>query len=146
MKRLKASHPEIRIMVLTMHAEPAIIKSIIKEQPNAFLLKNTDTGELTNAIAAVLEGKTFYAREVQQVLIEDIQGKGEPGSNIIPALSARELEVLQLIAEECTTQEIADRIFLSTNTIETYRQNLLRKLEAKNSAGLVAKAYQLGIL
>lgn len=63
----------------------------------------------------------------------------------MPALSASEKEVLGLIAGELTTQEIADKIFLSINTIETYRQNLLKKLDAKNSAGLVAKAYQLGL-
>ncbi|MCL9805459.1 response regulator transcription factor [Flavobacterium amniphilum] len=145
-KKIRSFNPDIKIMVLSMHNEAAMVKTILKENPQGYLLKNTDQDELFLAITTIREGNRYYSPAVQSLLIDDIQGVAAPQASIIPVLSPREKDVLLLIAQECTTQEIADRLFLSANTVETYRQNLLRKLEAKNSAGIVAKAYQYGLI
>lgn len=146
MKKLRSLNPAIQIMVLSMHNEAAMVKTVLKENPQGYLLKNTDQEELFLAITNIREGNRYYSPAVQAVLIDDIQGVAAPQASIIPVLSQREKDVLLLIVQECTTQEIADRLFLSGNTVETYRQNLLRKLDAKNSAGIVAKAYQFGLI
>ena len=146
MKKLRSLNPAIQIMVLSMHNEAAMVKTVLKENPQGYLLKNTDQEELFLAITTIREGNRYYSPAVQSVLIDDIQGVAAPQASIIPVLSQREKDVLLLIVQECTTQEIADRLFLSGNTVETYRQNLLRKLDAKNSAGIVAKAYQFGLI
>jgi DNA-binding NarL/FixJ family response regulator len=146
MKQLRSLNPSIQIMVLSMHNEAAMVKTVLKENPQGYLLKNTDQEELFLAITTIREGNRYYSPAVQAVLIDDIQGVAAPQASIIPVLSQREKDVLLLIVQECTTQEIADRLFLSANTVETYRQNLLRKLDAKNSAGIVAKAYQFGLI
>ncbi|MFC4818508.1 MULTISPECIES: response regulator [unclassified Flavobacterium] len=146
LKKIRSSHPTIAVMVLSMHNEAAMVKTVLKENPQGYLLKNTDQDELFLAIRTIREGQRYYSPAVQAVLIDDLQGVTPPQASIIPVLSPREKDVLLLIVAECTTQEIAERLFLSVNTVETYRQNLLRKLEAKNSAGIVARAYQYGLV
>lgn len=146
MSKAKSICPKIKTMILSMHSEAAMVKTILKEQPDGYLLKNTDQNELLTAITTIKSGNKYYSPAIQTILIDDIQGLKENNASIIPVLSPREKEVLELIAKEHTTQEIANQLFLSPNTVETYRQNLLRKLDAKNSAGIVAKAFQLGLL
>jgi DNA-binding NarL/FixJ family response regulator len=146
MKKIRSLSPDIKIIVLSMHNETAMVKTILKENPQGYLLKNTDQEELFLAINTIREGNRYYSPAVHSLLIDDIQGVAVPQTSIIPVLSPREKDVLLLIVQECTTQEIADRLFLSANTVETYRQNLLRKLDAKNSAGIVARAYQYGLI
>ncbi|MEL6251216.1 MAG: response regulator transcription factor [Bacteroidota bacterium] len=139
--------PSLKIIVLSMHNESKVIKSILKLNPDGFILKNTDAEELVHAIRSVMSGKQYYSEEIKNILVDDLRGISAPSTGkLIPSLSQREQEVLELIANEMTTSEIAEKLFLSLHTIETYRKNLLRKLEAKNSVGLVARAYQLGIL
>jgi DNA-binding NarL/FixJ family response regulator len=146
MKKIRNICPNTKIMVLSMHSEAAMVKTILKEQPEGYLLKNTDQDELFLAITTIIEGSKYYSPAIQTILIDDIQGVISQKSSIIPVLSPREKEVLILITKEFTTQEIANHLYLSANTVETYRQNLLRKLDAKNSAGIVAKAYQFGLI
>lgn len=146
MKEIRRLTPHVKVMVLSMHSEAAMVKTILKEQPDGYLLKNTDQKELFHAITMIKEGNKYYSPAIQTVLIDDIQGTAAQKPSIVPVLSPREKEVLVLIAKEFTTQEIAAELFLSANTVETYRQNLLRKLDAKNSAGIVAKAYQFGLI
>lgn len=135
-----------QIMAISMHTEVAIVKAMLKENPNAYLLKNTNTEELKAALQALENKETFYCEAVKNILLNDVRGIERNDNNIIPKLSPRELEVLELMVAEKTTAEIAKSLFLSDHTVETYRKNLLRKLDAKNSVGLVAKAFQLGIL
>ncbi|MEM6806046.1 MAG: response regulator transcription factor [Bacteroidota bacterium] len=143
----KEKFSDLKFIVLSMHNEVKIVKSILKLNPDAFLLKNTDAQELMKAIEAVMQGKSYYSEEIKDILVDHLRGvEHKDNLPLIPSLSQREKEVLNLITQEMTTTEIAEKLFLSLHTIETYRKNLLRKLEAKNSAGLVAKAYQLGLI
>ena len=147
LERIKGDYPGVKVMVLSMHNEAHIVKSVLKLDPNAYLLKNTDSQELIKAIECISAGEVYYGEEIKTVLINSLRGVERADSSLhIPTLSKREKEVLNLIAQEKTTAEIAEELFLSLHTIETYRKNLLRKLEAKNSVGLVAKAYQYGLM
>ncbi|VXB01239.1 Two component transcriptional regulator, LuxR family [Flavobacterium sp. 9AF] len=145
--KVKKSKPSVKVIVLSMHTENAIVKNVLKNAPDAYLLKNSEEKDFFSALDAVQKGEKYYCNSIKNILLDSATGnKKTSNSSIIPILSKREKQVLELIAKEFTTQEIADKLFLSVNTIETYRQNLLLKLGAKNSPGIIAKAYQYGIL
>ena len=110
-----------------------------------YLLKNTDKYELINAIRAVAAGKTYFSKEVTDVIMRGLMDKKNEEEQK-PKISRREKEVLQLIAAEMTTQEIASQLFLSEKTVESHRAALLSKLNARNIAGLIKAAIRWQLL
>lgn len=140
--KLKEDYPDIKILILTMHKEERMISYLMEIGANGYLLKDTTREELKTAILTVYK-KGFYFNEfVSKALLKGLKNKsGKPltiGKDY--HLTSRELEVLQLIAKEYTTAEIAEKLFLSVRTIEGHRKNLISKLGVKNSAGLLIKA------
>ncbi|WP_046758110.1 response regulator [Kordia jejudonensis] len=140
--KLQAEYPEVKILILTMHKEERMISYLMEIGANGYLLKDTTGEELEEAIKTVVR-KGFYFNEfVSQALLKGLKNKsGKPlkiGKDY--HLTAREFEVLELIAQECTTAEIAEKLFLSVRTIEGHRKNLISKLGVKNTAGLLIKA------
>jgi DNA-binding NarL/FixJ family response regulator len=108
---------------------------------NGFILKSSDTDEILEAIQQVLHNGKYFGKQVQDLLL----GKSSQNS-LLPALTKRELEVLRLIAEGHTNQEIADKLFISAWTVDTHRKNLLLKFNAKNTAILIRLAASEGLL
>jgi DNA-binding NarL/FixJ family response regulator len=137
--RIKTNFPSMGIIVLTMHNEKPYIKAVKELGVNGYLFKNTANEILTQAIRKVSEGGEYFPAEVLYILnqqtVEDVIN-----------LSKRELEVLSLIAQEYSNADIADKLFLSVETINTHRKNLLRKLDVRNTAGLVKTAIQLKLI
>lgn len=146
LSEIRQNYQGQKVMVLSMHQEVSVVKSILKLNPEAFLSKHADEEVFVEAITAVKKGEVYYGEDIKSILIDSLRGADTSPSEMVPTLSQREKEVLELIVQEFSTKEIAEKLFLSLHTIETYRKNLLRKLDAKNSVGLVAKAYQLGLL
>lgn len=131
-KNLNTHFPEIKILVLSMHKNPNHIEGI-----DGYLLKDTDKEELISAInGIVLHGKKYYINPPSD---EDFVFKKT-------ILSQREKEIIQLIAQEFTTEEIAEKLFISKHTIESHRKNIFLKLQVKNIAGLIKKAIYLGVI
>lgn len=122
----------------------AAIRHFMKNGARGYLSKSAGQDEILQAIRTVASGKDYLHPDVALALAT-AQPRNTP-SNYIPKLSMREKEVLQLILEECTTQEIAERLFISVNTVETHRNHLLQKLGAKNLAGLVRIAIEKGLV
>lgn len=137
--RVKNSYPNLRIIVLTMHNEKPYIKAVKELGVDGYLLKNTANETLIHAIKMVFAGSIYFPAEVLNILN---QQTFEEAIN----LSKRELEVLGLIAQEYSNADIAEKLFLSVETINTHRKNLLRKLDVKNTAGLVKAAIQLKLI
>ncbi|WP_298418596.1 response regulator transcription factor [uncultured Kordia sp.] len=140
--KLQEEYPNVKVIILTMHKEERMISYLMEIGANGYLLKDTTREELEEAIKTVVR-KGFYFNEfVSQALLKGLKNKsGKPlkiGKDY--HLTARELEVLELIAQECTTAEIAEKLFLSVRTIEGHRKNLISKLGVKNTAGLLIKA------
>lgn len=146
MQTLRSNDIHCHIIIISMHIEIKMVKAVLKENPDGYLLKNTNNEELLLAIKTIENGEQYFCDGVKKLLINNVRGVKSSRHNLIPKLSPREMEVLQLIIKEKTTNEIASELYLSLHTIETYRKNLLKKFNAKNSVGLVAKAFQLGIL
>lgn len=140
--KLQEEYPEVKILILTMHKEERMISYLMEIGANGYLLKDTTREELEEAIKTVYK-KGFYFNEfVSQALLKGLKNKsGKPltiGKDY--HLTSREIEVLELIAKEFTTAEMAEKMFLSVRTIEGHRKNLISKLGVKNTAGLLIKA------
>ena len=146
-KELKSEENCPKIIALTMHGNAGYINKMIKAGVDGYLLKNTGREELLQAIEAVMSGNRYFSREVTDLLVAGMHETKKPKtSDFIQKLTRREKEILQLIIDEMTTDEIAAKLFISSSTVITHRKSLLRKLNAKNVAGLVKKAFEFGLL
>jgi len=140
-KKLSKTHPSVKILGLSMYNDKDYITDILKAGARGYVLKNTGKDSLMNAIATLQSGSTYLSEEVSKTLLSSFM-KSQTGDQLIEKLSDREREVLDCIASGLTTHEIADKLFISKNTVETHRKNLLYKLKAKNTAELVNNAYK----
>jgi len=140
---IKSEFPQIKTLVVSMLEDPKRIKTLTEANANGYISKNAEKTELLKAIKTILEGENYFSPRIKQILMEAMfSEKSKPEVS----LSKREIEVLKLIAQEFTTQEIADKLFLSKHTIESYRKNLISKLGVRNLAGLTRYAVEKGML
>ena len=140
-RELLRKHPNIKVLGLSMYNDREYISDILKAGARGYILKNTGKETLLNAIRSLQSGGSFLADEVSKTLLNSFI-KNPAFGHIIEKLSDREKEVLECIATGLTTHEIADQLFISKNTVETHRKNLLYKLKARNTAELVNNAYK----
>lgn len=147
-KQLRATLPDVKIMALSMFSDESYISAMLGLGAQGYLLKNTGKVELCAAIRSLASGKTYFSKEVTDVVMRGLMQSrsGAAGSKEVPKISRRELEVLRLIMDEKTTPEIAGILFLSEKTVESHRAALLAKLGARNTAGLVKAALHWKLL
>lgn len=143
-RHLKEKHPEVRILILTMHESAPFVKRLLEIGVDGYALKNSSKAELLAAIQAVHKGKQYYSHQVVGAVMDSLRGTGKTPADEVE-LTPRELDVLRLLAQEFTTPEIAEKLFISPHTVESHRKNLLSKLGKKNTAGLVAWAVKMGL-
>jgi two-component system, NarL family, response regulator DegU len=146
-KKIISKHPEVKIIMISMHDELQIISDLIEIGVHSYLLKNAETEEVHKAILSVINNDFYYNQLVSKALHKKIQKDGINNSDVPSRgdVSPRETEVLQLICQELTMKEIGEKLFLSEQTIHTHRKNLMKKTKAKNAVGLVKFAFQHGI-
>ncbi|MCC6685030.1 MAG: response regulator transcription factor [Bacteroidia bacterium] len=145
-KQVKKKFPEIKVIMLTMFGTRDYIEKLLRAGANGYILKNTGKEELTTAIEKVMQGESYFSKEVTERIMEGLQGKKTETNPMMVELTEREKDVLRLIAQELTSHEIAEKLFISFHTVETHRKNLISKLQVKNIAGLVKYAVQNGLL
>ncbi|NER80762.1 MAG: response regulator transcription factor [Leptolyngbya sp. SIO1D8] len=146
-KKMKKLHPLVNVLALTMYDEGGLISSMVKNGAKGYILKNTGKAELLAAIKAVHKGETFFPGKIKDILLTNMMGKkSQQSAFFIPKLTSREKEIITLIVHEFTTQEIADKLFISVKTVETHRKHLLQKLNVRNTAGLVRIAVEKGLV
>lgn len=141
-KVLQKRYPDIKIIVLSTHFNKAFVLNMIEVGASAHLSKETPLEEVEKTIREVAEKAYYYNDEVLAIITENLRNKQRPKPSFSVQLTARESEILQLICEQYTAQEIADKLFISRRTVEGHRNNLLTKLNCKNIAGLVVCALQ----
>jgi len=144
-KYLKIHYPDLKIILLSMHNDERLITYMMEIGANGYLLKDEEPEQVKEAIESVMEKDFFFNEYVSKALLKGVKGKNEPTPATISMraadnLTKRELEVLQLICQECTTAEIASQLFISVRTVEGHRKNLLEKTGVRNMAGLVIYA------
>lgn len=136
---IKQSYPELRIIMLTTYKEFSIAKRALHNGAHGYILKNAESEEMLLGIETVNRGEQFLCEDINLLL--------KAKKNEEPVwLSNREKEVLKHIADGQTTREIADIIFRDIETVRTYRKNLLIKLDAKNTAEMVKKGYEMKLI
>jgi DNA-binding NarL/FixJ family response regulator len=145
---LKRDYPETKVLMLTMIQNEEYMIHFMQAGAGGYLLKDTEPKELEHAVRKVMETGTYLSDAVSQAVMKQLMASKPVEANFDSShnLGERELEVLRLICKEFTTQEIAEQLFLSTRTIETYRKRLLEKTGARNSAGLVMFAMENGLI
>jgi len=144
-KQLLKNNPDLKIIALTNFDETSFVKRILTNGAQGYLLKNTDKNELLEAIKTVVSGEQYLQRDIQKKLLFQAVGK-TTNSTLLTKLTRREKEVLQAISEELTTKEISEKLFISPKTVETHRMNLMSKLGAKNSVGIIKIAIEKQLL
>ena len=145
MKAIREKYPNQPVIALTMLGESQHIKQMLALGVNGYLLKNSGEEEILKAIEKVMNGDSFYSLEVTQAIFNDLSGKKvKPKTRLTleTPLSDREKEVLKLIVQEMSNQEIADKLFISVRTVDAHKRNMLEKTGAKNIAGLVMYAVE----
>lgn len=142
LQKLSGLYPNLKLIVLTMHEEPEYILKSMNSGAHAYLLKNVEPQELQKAIMTVVNGGKYYTQTVAGIIMDSLS-KTEPDQE---SLTPRELEVLKLICHGMSNNQIANELFISIRTVEKHRVNVLKKMQAVNTADLVRKAIDKGLL
>lgn len=136
---VKQKFPSVFIIGLSTFNQQSFIQKMIDNGASGYLLKNASKDELLQGIQAVVKGKMYYSLEAAQALRNDADSK-------VPVITRRQKEMLELIAEGLTNNEIAEKLFISVATVDTHRKNLLARFEVKNTAALIKMAIQMKLI
>jgi DNA-binding NarL/FixJ family response regulator len=135
---IKAKHPEVMVLALSSYNEGHYINAMMEKGASGYVIKNADKEELLQAIYEVNKGRTYLCFEAGHAARKESNN----AKKLLPPLTRREKEVLQLIAEGYTNPEIAEKLFVSSATVDTHRKSLLAKLDVKNTALLIRFAME----
>ena len=140
------SLPEAKVIALSMHTDKRFVMGMLRAGASGYLLKDCASQELANAIVSVASNKKYLSPDIAGVVIEDsLYGVQQGGETVSSMLSAREREVLQLIAEGWSTKQIAAHLYVSVKTVETHRRQIMKKLDLHNIADLTKYAIREGL-
>lgn len=144
-KKIKRNFPHTKVIAVSSYVRYSYIHRMLKNGALSYISKSTDTDILIKAIKKVNNGERFLTNEIQEILFSG-EDKSNSNSDFLNKLTRREKEVLNLIAKELTSKEIAKELFLSEETIRSHRKNIFAKFEVKNVAGLIKKASDNGLI
>lgn len=145
-KRIPHESPKTRIIILSMHADPAYVKKALRAGAVGYLLKGASVVELPLAVQAVMRGESYLTPKISSSVVEQILGQDEQGSDPLEDLTTRQREILQLIAEGQSTKEIAGILDISVKTVESHRLRMMDRLGIHDVPGLVRFAIRAGLI
>jgi len=147
-REILSKDPQANIVILSMYDDEDYISRCLEYGVKGYVVKNESGGELDYAIKTVLQGKNYFSRQAQDVIFkkysQNVTRKKSREDTV--KLTKREIEIIKLIAEGLTSQQMADKLFISPRTVETHRANLMKKVGVKNAVELVKKVQQLDLL
>jgi DNA-binding NarL/FixJ family response regulator len=144
--RLVALDPSIRVLILSMHTSEEYVLRALRAGCAGYLLKRSAVSELEVAVRAVARGETYLSPAVSKQVVDDYVGRTGGAADPIDALTPRQREILQLVAEGNTSKEIAERLGLSFKTVEAHRAQIMERLGVRDLAGLVRFAVRVGLV
>ncbi len=145
-RRILAQQPDTRVLALTMHADPRYVRDMLQAGAVGYVLKNCAFEELAAAVRTVAGGGVHLSREVAGSVVNLARGEEAPPRSGAALLSPREREVACLVAQGLTSREIADRLHMSENTVESHRRRALHKLNLRNVAQLTRFVLSQGLI
>lgn len=148
-KKLILDYPDIKIAILSMHQEAAIIKELMQIGVKGYMLKTIPKEELNFALTKINNGEQYFNADITNALLENKSTSHstlKKQSPLVDTLTAREKEIIKLLSEGFTNSQIGEQLFISARTVDTHRTNLMRKLDLHNVASLVRFAFQNRII
>jgi DNA-binding NarL/FixJ family response regulator len=143
-KKILKLYPQIKIVAFSSFDDSSMVKQILRAGARGYILKNADWQTITKAIHTVMSGEQFIDEAIQKILLQESL-TGQRRSLYEVPITKREKEILKLVSEGLSSQQIAEKLFISVRTVETHRQNLNQKLDIKNTAGLIKEAMKRGL-
>ena len=140
-KSVRNEYPDTNVLVLSTYVEEEYITSAFEAGALGYLPKDTNEEEFIAAIKSVANGDVYYTHEVSNILTRSLINKKRSHEEYLE-LTEREIEILKLVVEGLSNKMIADKLFISVRTVDTHRRNIMEKVDAKNSADLVRKAFE----
>ena len=144
--RLKKDHPQIKIIVLSMHASEEYVLQALRAGASGYLVKDSAPLELALALQAVARGETYLSPPISRQVVDSYMQRVGQTDDPLAVLTGRQREILQLIAEGSSTKDIARKLNLSVKTVETHRAQLMERLDIHEVAGLVRFAIRHGLV
>jgi two-component system, NarL family, response regulator DegU len=146
-RRLRATVPEARVVILTMHGEESVIDRALRAGAAAYLLKDCSTDEVAQTLRAVAAGDTDLSADLARSMLAELPGPSEAAAEpVASVLSQREAEVLQLFADGCSTIEVGQRLYISAKTVKNHLASIYEKLDARDRTQAVLTAVRMGII
>jgi DNA-binding NarL/FixJ family response regulator len=146
LERLRTDHPGTKVILLSVHADPAFIQSAIALGADGYILKNGRVAEIVGAIRETIAGGSYFSPAVAREIVEQLRSPRPEPDDPFSLLSGREREILHRIAEGLSAKEVAVELGLSTKTVEAHRTSLMRKLGVRKATELVRYALRHGLI
>jgi len=143
-RMVKAEFPHIQVLILSMYNNAAAVKEAVFSEADGYILKNAGRDELLKALHRISNGGTFFSQDIIPIIYNQYNQQKSQDEKLI-LLSPREREILSLIVKEFTSEEIAEKLFISKKTVDNHRQHILEKTNCKSTVGLVKFAVKLGL-
>lgn len=139
-RQITQTYPDVKVLALTMHDEELYLVKMMEAGAVGYILKDLGKDELLKAINEIVSGRRYFSPEITISVIKELTSPTKQSAIFENPLTSREIEVLELICQELTNQEMADKLSISIRTVDAHRRNLLEKTNSKNTAGLVKYA------
>ena len=146
LERLRTDHKNTKVILLSVHSDPAFIQSAIGLRADGYVLKNGPAAEIVTAVREVMKGGSYFSPAVAREIVEQVRAPKSESANPFTLLSSREREVLNLIADGLSAKEVATELSISTKTVEAHRTSLMRKLGVRKATELVRYALRHGLI
>lgn len=141
-KPLRLKYPEMRIIVISVHNEYAVINSVLQEGAQGYIQKNASVEEIVAGVDQVIKGNKFLCSQTKNI----VERKSKDELKSVPKLTRREKEVLTEASLGLTTGQIAEKLFISPHTVESHRKNLIEKFDSKNLSSAIKLALEYGLI
>jgi DNA-binding NarL/FixJ family response regulator len=145
-ERIKARWPEVRVLVVSGHADSNHVLRALRAGADGYLLKDSATSELGAAVASVVAGEAYLSRGISRHVVSGMLASSKEVPGGLGSLSPRQLEILRMVAEGQSTKQIAFELEISVKTVETHRAHIMERLEIRDVAGLVVFAVRSGLI
>jgi DNA-binding NarL/FixJ family response regulator len=145
-RQIRLQYPDIRIVMLTMHADQEVLAAAIRAGASGYLVKDCSTEEIASAVRMAASGETALSPQLAASMLDEVRKLDLPSNEEERVITRREEEVLQLIANGCSTPEVAEKLFISQKTVKNHLASIYQKLDARDRTQAVLQAVRMGIV